>query len=287
MSETWVYLNGQFLPRSQAVMDIEDRAAMFADGVYEVTHYYRGKAFAMQAHLDRLHHSLQGIEIAIPPMVDDLPGVSDELVHRNGHADGSVYWQVSRGPAVRKHVYPAGMKPTVLAISYPGKAWNSQAPIPTARVVLCPDVRWDFCCYKTLMLLPNAMAKNKAVQAGADEAVFYRGDVITEGSSTNVFAVMDGKLFTHPANQNILNGISRQIVIELATQLDIPVVQQAVSVNQLKSADEIIITGTTTQVTAITHIDGQPVRAKVPGPVTQRLHQAFVERICHECGLVP
>ncbi len=287
MDELQVYWNGEFLPRSKAVMDIEDRAAMFADGVYEVTHYFSGRAFAMQAHLNRLRHSLTGIELVEPPAVGDLPAISDELVQRNQQPDASVYWQVSRGPAVRKHVYPANPKPTVLVMTYPGKPMNPQAGVPTAKVILHPDVRWERCCYKTLMLLPNAMAKNKAVASGADEAVMHRGDIITEGSSTNVFAVINGQLFTHPDDGRILPGITRQAIIELAQELGYKIVEQAVTTAQLQAADEVIITGTTTQVTAVTHINGQPVgkatSAPAPGPISIALHRAFVQRVVNEC----
>ncbi len=285
MDELQVYWNGSFVPRSGAVMDIEDRAAMFADGVYEVTHYYGGRAFAMQAHLNRLRHSLAGIELAEPAAVRDLPAISDELVRRNNQPDASVYWQVSRGPAVRKHVYPTHPKPTVLVMTYPGKPLDVQASVPRAKVILSPDVRWERCCYKTLMLLPNAMAKNSALTRGADEAIFHRGEVITEGSSTNVFAVINGQLFTHPGDGRILPGITRQVVIELASELGYAVTEQAVSVKQLRAADEVLITGTTTQVTAVTHIDEQPVGRGEPGPMSVTLHRAFVKRVVRECGL--
>ena len=282
-SETWVYLNGEFMPRTQAVMDIEDRAAMFADGVYEVTHAYHGRPFALAAHLNRLHQSLAGIELSPPACIHELPSISTELIQRNAHAHGSIYWQVSRGPAIRKHVYPAQPQPTVLVMSYPGLPLDPRAPAPTARVLLCPDLRWERCCYKTLMLLPNAMAKNQAVRCGADEAILHRGSRITEGSSTNVLAVRQGALYTHPADHHILNGITRQWVLDLARELGIPVKEEAITLESLSQVDELILTGTTTQVTAVTHVNGQPLALAQPGPITRALHQAFVQRILKEC----
>ncbi|MEX0774280.1 MAG: D-amino acid aminotransferase [Phycisphaeraceae bacterium] len=276
MPEPVVYLNGEFVPRSAACLDIEDRGALFADGVYEVTRYYAGRPLAIDRHLKRLRLSLAAIQLDGGVLVEQLADAGNELVRRNGTPEAAVYWQVTRGPAPRMHVFPAQPRPTVLAIAYAVAPVDPHRPVPALKAILHEDQRWANCCIKSLMLLPNVLAKNKAVAAGAHEAIFHRGDVITEGTSTNTFVVRGDTMHTHPANQWILGGITRQIVLELAQQEGIPVIEEAVTVAQLRSADEVIITGSTTQVAAVTAVDGQAIGAGQPGPVAKRLHAAFL-----------
>ena len=281
----YVYLNGQVLPRAQAHLDIEDRGAMFADGVYEVIRYYGGRPFALDRHLRRLDESLKALRIDPPAELPGLPAATLELLKKNGTPEASVYWQITRGVAERTHAIPPGLRPTVLAIAYPVPAVDHAAPPPAVSTILLPDERWGHCAIKSLMLLPNVLAKSRAHEAGADEAILHRGRKVTEGSSTNVMIVgQDGVLRTHRANERILHGVTRAIVLELAGELGVKVVERAFVTDDLFTAAEVFITGSTTQMAAVTAVDGKTVGGGKIGPVTLRLYRAFLERVGHECG---
>jgi D-alanine transaminase len=284
-TEPHVYLNGRFLPRSQATFDIEDRGTMFADGVYEVVRYYNARPLALDRHIARLKQSLAAIRITEPTELPRLGEITAELLNRNHYPEASVYWQVTRGPAKRHHLFPAQPKPTVLVLAYPLQPIDLHAPPPTVTAILADDIRWQHCAIKSLMLLPNVLAKNQAHDAGADEAILHRGDTVTEGTSTNVMVVRGGELWTHPANQWILGGITRSIILELARAEGITVFECAVTVSQLLEADEVFVSGSTTHVAGVLAVDGQVIGGGAVGPVTQRLHRALFARIAQECGI--
>jgi D-alanine transaminase len=281
-----VWLNGQFIPRSQAKLDLEDRGAMFADGVYEVTRYYGGKPFAMAEHIARLKHSLAQVRINEPAEVAKLGTISDELLQRNGMKDAIVYWQITRGSAPRKHVFPAAsVKPTMFVIAYSATRFDPAAPPQIKTAILHEDLRWHQCSIKSLMLLANVMAKQKAEEQGAYEAILHRGGVVTEGTATSVMVVRKGELWTHPANQFILGSITRAVLIELAHQIGVPVREQTYAVKDLLSAEEAFVCGTTSHVTPIIKVDSHTIAGGTMGPVSKRLHEALVKHICAKCGL--
>ena len=277
MSSPIVYLNGQYLHRTHASLSVDDRGIHFADGVYEVVRYFNGKAFTLTEHLDRLNRSLKGIELAFD--ADAIAQISDELVHRNGLTEARVYWQVTRGSGPRNHVIQDDLTPTIYLSAEEAPQLVASAPLPTIAAITTPDDRWHNCWIKSLMLLPNTLAKTKAVKANAGEALFVRDGRITEGSSTNCFAVFDGTLHTHPADRFILEGITRNVVIELAKELGIPLKEQAFTAANLPGADEVFITGTGSLLAAVTAVDGKPIGKGQAGAVTQQLWGAFVERI--------
>lgn len=282
-NEPLVYLNGQFLPRSQAHLDIEDRGVLFADGVYEVVRYYNGRAFEGPRHLARLRRSLAAIELAEPPDTPHLEAIADELVRRNGWSDASIYWQITRGPAPRQHLFPSQVQPTVLVMGHPLDPVDPTQPPAACRAILLPDERWANCWIKTLMLLPNVLAKNRAARAGAQEAIFYRDHRITEGTSTNVLIVLHNTIWTHPADRWILAGITRDVILEEARALGLPVREEAVRLDQLPQAQEILLTGSTTQLAAVTHLADQPVGHGRVGPLARRLWRAFLQRVNRQC----
>lgn len=279
-----VYLNGQYLPRDQAHLDIEDRGCLFADGVYEVVAFFNGRPLAMRPHVQRMRQSLTAIGMD-PAACDGLDTASAELVARNGLQDALVYWQITRGAARRNHLPPAGIKPTILVIAYRGEALDLDAPPHAIRAALAEDQRWHRCDIKSLMLLANIMAMRQARAADHDDAILHRGDRVTEAARTSVFAVRQGELWTHPADQWILASITRGILIDLAADAGLTVHQQAVTVDQLFAADEVFTCGTGSRLQAVTHIEGRPIADGRIGPVTRRLHSAYMRHIAAACDL--
>jgi D-alanine transaminase len=282
-AEATVYLNGQYASKHAACWSVEDRGTLFADGVYEVVRYYAGRPFEIERHINRLQRSLAGIRLAEPGDVEHLKQISDAVVERNGLADAKVYWQITRGAAPREHAFPTEPIPGVLVMAYPAAPLEQASPPATCKAALHPDRRWADCWIKSLMLLPNVLAKQAAHDAGADEAILHHGQTITEGSATSVMAVCGGTLYTHPLDGRILGSITRQVLLEAAAELAIPVRERAPTVAQLRAADEVIICGTTTHVAAVTHLDDQPIADGAVGPVTQRLHAALLERMEAQC----
>ncbi|CAA9349894.1 MAG: D-alanine aminotransferase [uncultured Gemmatimonadaceae bacterium] len=277
-----VYLNGEYLPRDRAMVPVDDRGFLFGDGVYEVSRALDGRVVDHDRHARRLARNLAELAIA-PAGLDE--GALREIAERvllgsalaAGHA--TVYLQVTRGSAPRTHHYPDPRRvpPTVYVSASPF------APLDAARdagvrVITLPDLRWGRCDVKSINLLPNVMAKQAAVAAGAHEALFVRDDVITEGAATNVFAVVDGVVRTHPLSTAVLPGITREIAIELAHALGLPVQEDALTLDELPAADELFLTSTTNDVMPVVAVDGRTVGDGAPGPVTRRLADAFAAR---------
>ena len=281
MPASTVYLNGQYLDRSEASLSVDERGVHFADGVYEVVRYFNGKAFTLDEHLARLKRSLDGIDLAFD--ADKIAGISDELVQRNGLTEARVYWQVTRGSGLRNHVIADDLTPTVYLSAEEAKPLGDAPPLPVTSAITTLDDRWHNCWIKSLMLLPNSLAKTKAAKAGAGEAIFIRDGRVTEGASTNAFAVFDGELYTHPADRFILEGITRNVVIALADALGIAVHEQAFTAADLPAADEVFITGTGTLLAAVTAIDGRLIADGKAGAITTRLWKAFTDRACADC----
>lgn len=291
MPEPVVYLNGEYLPKHAAALSVDERGVLFGDGVYEVVRYFHGRPFTMAEHTTRLARSLRGISLNLDASA--LGPISDELVRRNGYAEARVYWQVTRGPRPtgagpafpRNHIIDPAMAPTVYLAAEPVEPLSLDAPLPTITAITVPDERWANCWIKSLMLLPNTLAKTRAHAQGAGEAIFVRDGKVTEGSSTNVFAVINGTLHTHPADGRILEGITRNVVIELAGELGIPVHEQAVAVADLANADECFITGTGTLMAGVTGVDGRPVGAGKANTVAALLWEAFKQRVFAQCSV--
>ncbi|WNS74651.1 D-amino-acid transaminase [Bacillus sp. DTU_2020_1000418_1_SI_GHA_SEK_038] len=280
----YVIINGEFVNRTEAKIDIEDRGYQFGDGVYEVIRVYNGKMFTAKEHLERLIESGKKINMKISYSVEELKSMLTELMQRNQLTTGTIYLQVSRGIAPRNHAFPSNdVQQTFVA--------NTRAvgrPVDNmetgVKTILLEDIRWLLCDIKSLNLLGNLMAKQKAAEAGCFEAIQHRGDTVTEGSSSNVSIIKDGKVITHPANNLILNGITRQKVLEVCRNNDIPVEERAFSLEELKQADEAFISGTTVEVTPIIEIAGEKVGNGAPGAVTKHIQELFNHAIEKECG---
>lgn len=279
-----VYLNGQFVRRVEATLDLEDRGALFGDGVYEVVRYYGGHPFAIAQHIARFRASLAAIEIPATEQIEKLGTISTHLMQQNGLADADVYWQVTRGGGLRNPLFNPDATPTVFAITYPRPPINPQEPVPAITAILTQDVRWHLCDIKSLMLLPNVLAKNQAVRTGASEAIFHRDSIVTEGSATSVFMAHGNNLYTHPADQWILDGVTRRTVLELAHRAGIGAFERPFTTNRLLSADEVMICSTTAPVSGVIAVDGKSIGTGSVGSMTKRIHELYAEHVLHVCA---
>ena len=271
-----VYFNDEFLPKEDVRISPDDRGFLFADGAYEVIRSYDGKLFRLAAHLLRLEHSLSALRITAPN-TRELADAAVQLIERNdlSRGDAALYIQVTRGVAPRQHAFPpTDTPPTVYMSARPFHALHEKAK-HGVRVILVPDIRWSRCDIKSVALLPNVLASQQAKESGAYEAVFVRDGIVTEGSHTNLAAVFDGQLVTHPKTNHILPGITREIVLALCQELDLPYRESPIPETELGEADELMLLGTTTEVMPIVQVDDWQVGTGQPGPVTKTLQQAF------------
>ncbi len=278
------WIDGTFSALSEAKISIEDRGYLLGDGVYEVIRVYNGIPFYLDSHLERFRKSAEAIRIKTPFTIDQMKGVISELIKKSVCTEGYIYMQLTRGSARRDHLFPADVSPTLVMYGRElGKIPEIDAVEPQECITL-PDERWLNCYIKTINLLPNALARQKAAEAGAIEAVLYRkGGIVTEGTRSNVFAVIDGKVRTHPATNLILSGISRAIVLEILRESEVPLLEKAFDLQELESASEVWLTSTTMEVNPVKAVDGKLLERPAPGPVCRRLMEAFRGRIAEEC----
>jgi D-alanine transaminase len=271
-----VYLNGQFVPKEDATISPDDRGFLFADGAYEVLRSYGGRLFKAEEHFERMKRSLRELRIHLSSE-DQLLDITKKLLLLNDLEGGEagIYIQVTRGVAPRKHTFPEeGTPPTIYATASRLQP-SEEKWIHGVKIILVPDIRWERCDIKSVALLPNVLASQRAKEAGAEEAVFVRNGVVTEGAHTNVCAVLDGQLVTHPATNHILAGISRKVVLDLCRELHIPCREAPVFEEQLREASELMITGTTTEIMPVVQVGEWPVGEGRPGPIVRELQQAF------------
>jgi D-alanine transaminase len=276
-----VYLNGQFLPREQATISVDDRGFLFGDSLYEVIRSYRGLLFEKEAHLRRLQNGLHALQIEVPEF-EHLLEIATQLLQKNHLSEGeaTIYIQITRGAArPRKHAFPMPpVSPTVYVATNPFQPKLSWAEKGLAAITV-PDLRWQRCDLKTTNLLPNVLANQRAQESGADEAIFVRDGIVVEASHSNVFAMIDGVVTTHPATPILLPGITRQVVLELCRALTLPWQESAFTVRELEKAGEVFITLTSGEVTPIVNIDQRDVGNGKPGVMTRRLQEAFHEYV--------
>ncbi len=275
------YVNGQYVPQSQAVVHIEDRGYQFADGIYEVCVVVDGRYWDMEGHLVRMTRSLNELRMRAPMEMAALKVVMGEVVRRNRLKNALVYMQVTRGVAPRNHAFPAANTPPALVITARRFDFN-QSDAKAAKgisVITHPDIRWGRVDIKTVGLLPNALAKEAATQAGAAEALLVRDGYVTECSASNAWIVdKTGALVTHPKSNAILGGITRQTAIACAEELQIKVIERPFTLEEAKAAPEAFLTSATSFVMPIIAIDGAQVGSGEPGPVAKRLREAYKAR---------
>lgn len=275
------YVNGRYVPHSKACVHIEDRGYQFADGVYEVCEIRHGMIVDLTRHLDRLDRSLSEISIRFPMSRAALVQVIREVARRNRVRNGLFYLQVTRGVARRDHVFPSADTSPSLVVTA-----KSTDPSVIARknatgikAITLPDNRWDRVDIKTVGLLPNALARQSAKEAGAQEAIFVDSHgMVTEGAATNVWIVdADGHLVTRPAEHGILRGITRTTLMDVAAVLGISIREREFSREEMLGAREVFITAATSICFPIVEIDGFCIANGHPGTVSEKIRSAFFE----------
>lgn len=279
-----IWLNGEIVPLAGASVSVEDRGFQFADGVYEVVRLYGGKPFTLDEHLDRLDRSAGGISLDVPLSRQTLRTEILRLVAQSGVADGMVYLQLTRGAAPRNHLFPKAAASTLLFYARALEPLPPAGRAPAVRLISYPDDRWRRCWIKSVALLPNVLAKNAALAAGADEAAFVDNAVVSECSASNLLAVIGGRLVTHPVGPKVLPGVTRAVLLEIAREQGVRVEERPLLVEEAKNADELFITSTTRELSPVSHWDGQSVRGHAAGEITTRLHAALKERVRQQTG---
>jgi D-alanine transaminase len=273
-----VYFNDHFIPKEEVKIFPDDRGFLFADGAYEVIRAYNGKLFRADSHLQRLARSLRELRLDGPDK-ENFRDIAEQLVQDNKLEDGEVlvYIQVTRGVAPRRHAFPGNDTPSTVYVTatpfQPPHAEMKQG----VKIILVPDIRWARCDIKSIALLPNVLANQQAKENGVAEAIFVRDGAITEGTHTNFCAVFDGELVTYPQNNYILAGITRSVVLDLCRELNIPIREFPIFERDLKKADELMLTSTTSEVTPVVQVEDWQVGDGKPGPITTTLQQAFRE----------
>ncbi len=278
-----VYLNGHFVSRGDATISVNDRGFLFGDGLYEVIRIVNGRLFRLEAHLKRMDRGVSVLDIPLSTeQRNELPGIMEKLIDQNKlqTGEGTIYLQISRGAALpRTHAYPsAETPPTVLLMASPFVP-DLEILEKGGHAITVPDIRWSRCDLKTVNLLPNVMAAQEEKKRGACGVLMVRDGFITEGYKNNVFAVFDGTLWTYPDSPYILSGITRDVVFEIAEEEEIPVKLCPVSETDILKADEVMLTGTITDIQPIVSIDGQPIGMGRPGPVAKLLQKGLRRRM--------
>jgi len=270
------YFNGKFIPKDEISISPDDRGFLFADGIYEVARWYESFFYDMTSHVTRLKRSLRELRINWDG-ADLFPSIANDLIRLNklGSQQAMVYFQVTRGAAVRTHYFPSPeTTPTVYANAW-GFVPDNQSLESGIKVMLKEDIRWSRCDIKSIALLPNTISFQEAFENGMKECIFVRNGLITEGSHSNIFFVIDGTLFTHPESNQVLSGITRKNVLRIAQELGIKIREEAVQENRIRFIREAFITNTSAEVTPVIDLGGNTLGDGLPGPMTRLIREKF------------
>ena len=265
---TQVYLNGQYLPLADAKVSVLDRGFLFGDGVYEVIPAYNGQLFRLAAHVERLYNSLAGIRLPLDYSVEDWQAIFQPFLETG--KDQSIYLQVTRGVAEKRdHAFPAQITPTIFVMCtditpFAGKYIGIKS-------VTVDDTRWQLCHIKAITLLANILLRQEAVDQGCAEAILVKNGYVIEGAASNLFAVIDGVLITPPKSNEILPGITRDVILELAEANNIPYREDIIALEALQTASEIWVASSTREILPVVELDGKPVADGKPGVVWQQM----------------
>jgi D-alanine transaminase len=275
-----VYLNGQYVPREQAVISPDDRGFLFGDSVYEVMRWYGGYFFDMEGHLNRLRRSLNETRITWEE-VDSFPQIAEELIHKNdlGSDCTLVYMQITRGAAQRNHAFPDPSVPSTVYASARRQSMDTLLWERGIAISVAPDPRWNRCDIKSTALLANILSYQEAHDKGCMEVCFVRDGFVTEGAHSNIFFVHDDTVFTHPESNRILSGITRKNVISIASENGIRLVEEAVSADMIPYMNEAFITNTSGEVVPVIRIGDLTIGDGTPGSITRTIHGLFRQKV--------
>lgn len=264
-------VNGRFMPLAEATVSVEDRGFQFGDGVYEVIRTYRGRPFELDGHLARLERSAQALDIPQPYSRSKWTQYVLEGIKRAGYPEAKVYLQITRGAAPRDHAFPANATTTVVMTIREFHALSPEFQNFGVSAIVIDDLRWGRCDIKSVNLLANVLARQQAKQAGVFETILVKDGQVTEGAVSNVMAVQGRAVITAPEGPQILSGITRELVLELARKDGIPVQERPIPQSALFRVDELLLTGTTVEVLGVVKVDDKVIGTGRPGPITQRL----------------
>jgi D-alanine transaminase len=272
------YLNGQFLPLAETRISVLDRGFLFADGIYEVTAVIDGRLVDSAAHLARLERSADAIGLRLPIAPQEIEAVQKALADRNGLTEGLIYLQLTRGADTGRDFLPSpDMQPTLLMFVQPKLFIDIPAAASGIAVITTPDLRWTRRDIKSVGLLAQAMAKQIAAQAGAQEAWMVEDGHVTEGASSTAFLVTEEGIVTRPYSQAVLAGCTGTALTALAEESGMRVIHRRFTVAEALGAREAFITSASTLCQAVVRIDGQPIGEGTPGPVAGRLRQLYID----------
>jgi D-alanine transaminase len=275
------YYNGKWGPLDEMTVPMNDRGCYFGDGVYEAAVAYNGVIFTLDDHINRLFNSAKMLQIEPPHTKDEFKKILCEMVLKLGKGCLLVYWQVTRGTGRRNHAFQEG----------PSNLWIMIKPTTVVdlsrklKLITVEDTRYLHCNIKTINLVPNVLAAQKAQEAGCDEAVFHRGEVVTECSHSNVHIIKDGIFITHPANNLILPGIARSHLAGACDRLGIPVEEREFTLAELFAADEVLVSSTGTLCLPAETIDGKTVGGKAP-ELVKKMQDEVMREFCEATGYV-
>ncbi|MBN6366154.1 MULTISPECIES: D-amino-acid transaminase [Providencia] len=276
------YVNGQFLPEEDASVSIFDRGFLFADAVYEVTAIINGKLVDFDRHMARLQRSCAELQLSLPYDLAELKQIHLQLVQKNNIEEGLVYLQLTRGNAhQRSFLYPdTKTKPTLVLFAQKTQIVENEKSKYGIKVVTVDDIRWQRCDIKTVALLAASMAKEYAKQQGADDAIFVKNGYITEGSSSNCFIInQQNQIQTRGLNNEILSGITRQAILQLAREQQIDIVEKPFSIDEMLEAKEVFITSATTLVWPVIMANNQFIGEGKPGKLAIRLREIYLQKL--------
>ncbi len=264
-----VYLNGDYTPLHEAKISVLDRGFLFGDGIYEVIPVYQRHFFHFERHMARLEKNLAAIRLSVPFNRQQLREIIEKLL--TGEDQESIYLQITRGIAKRDHQFPTDTKPTLFVMSTPVKQQSKHG----IACITLDDDRWQHCDIKTIALLPNVLLRQQAHDQHSDEAILIRDGYVTEGAASNVFIVVDGQIITAPQGPFILPGVTRDVIIEIAQNAGLDIVQRRFRKQQLIDASEIWITSSTKEIVPVISLNKQPVSQGEPGVIWQKINALF------------
>lgn len=275
MSQVQAFLDGEYKSLEACHISPLDRGFIFGDGIYELIPVYNNKAFYLQNHITRLNRSMSEILIDNPYTNTEWENIVDMLIQQSQVDDLAVYIQVTRGIAPRDHAFPEKVNPTVFAMANPLATVSNNILQNGVSLTTAKDIRWQRCDIKVITLLPNILARQDAAQSSAIEAVLIRDGFALEGSASNLLVVRDGVVYTHPKDNLILPGITRDVVLELLKELGIAYEEKAIPKEWLYSSEEIWITSSTKEILPATRVDQHTVGNGMPGEIWEKIYLSY------------